>query len=87
MPTKKAVVILGTTGVRDALNNTKDWKINLFYPILDAIINELQHRFDHKNLDLMKEFQCYIPDSKHFLDIHRMVLAIEHYILNWVNGM
>ena len=75
-------VTLETTGVRDTFNTSQDLKVNLFYPILDAIINELQHRFDNKNLGLMKAFQCCMPDSEHFLDTDRMASAIELYKLN-----
>ena len=74
--------VLETNGVRDAITSSQNLKINLYYPILDAIINELQHRFDSKNLDLMKAFQCCMPDSEHFLEIDNMTSVIEHYKLN-----
>ena len=73
--------VLEITGVKDTITS-QDLKINLYYPILDATINELQHRFDSKNLDLMKAFQCCMPDSEHFLDIDHMTSVIEHYKLN-----
>ena len=68
--------------MKDTITSSQDLKINLYYPILDAIINELQQRFDSKNLDLMKAFQCCMRDSEHFLDIDHMTSVIELYKLN-----
>ena len=44
-----------TTGARNAVNNSEDFKVCLYFPILDAVITELQSRFDDKNLELMKD--------------------------------
>ena len=52
-----------TTGARNAVDSSEDLKVHLYFPIPDAIILELQRRFDDKNLDLMKAFQCCDPVS------------------------
>ena len=46
------------------------------------MISELQKRFDSKNLELMKAFQCCVPESSHFLEIEHLLPAVAVYQLN-----
>ena len=46
------------------------------------MISELQKRFDSKNLELMRAFQCCIPESPHFLEIDHLLPAVAVYQLN-----
>ena len=75
-------VVMETTGSRNIVSNSENFKVCLYYPILDAMITELQRRFDNKNLELMTSFQCCVPESPHFLDIDHLLPAAEFYELN-----
>ncbi len=68
-----------TTGTRDNLSTSSEYKINLFYPILDTVLTELKTRFASCNLAIMKSIQSCSPHSKSFLDPNSLKPLIEHY--------
>ena len=45
----------------------KNFKINFYFPVLDAFLSELCRRFDDKNTALMQAIQACNPVSKDFL--------------------
>ena len=75
-------IVMETTGSRNIVSNSENFKVCLYYPILDAMITELQRRFDSKNLELMTSFQCCVPESPYFLDTDHLLPAAEFYKLN-----
>ena len=60
-------IILETTGTRQVSSSTEDFKVNFYYPVLDAFLSELGRRFDDKNTELMRAIQACHPGSKDFL--------------------
>jgi len=76
------VLVLETTGFRETLTASHDYKICLYYPVLDAIILELNSRFANKNLDMMKCIHCCNPESPHFLDFNSLTAFAEMYGLD-----
>ena len=46
-------LVLEATGARDTLTTSQQFKISLYYPILDAIIAEMKKRFDDKNISTL----------------------------------
>ena len=56
-------IILETTGIRDESDN---YKINLYYPVLDSFLCELKRRFSDKNKDIMRALQACCPTSQLF---------------------
>lgn len=78
-------IVMESTGTRntvDNTNNSQNLKVLLYYPVLDAMITELQKRFDSKNLELMRAFQCCVPESPHFLEIDHLLPVVAFYKLN-----
>ena len=72
------VIILESTGSRE----TDDYKISLYFPVLDAMISELCSRFEDKNVQIMRAIQCCNPNSMHFLDVDSLAPLIEIYNLS-----
>ena len=72
-------IVMETIGSCDS---SQSMKVSLYFPILDAVIAEMQRRFDSKNLELMKGFQCCVPDSPRFLYIDQLLPVTELYQLN-----
>ena len=75
-------IVLEITGSRESTDSSQSMKVSLYFPILDAVIAEMQRRFDDKNLKLMKAFQCCVHDSPHFLDIDHLLPVVDLYHLN-----
>jgi len=75
-------IVMETTGSRESIDSNQSMKVNLYFPILDAVIPEMQRRFDSENLELMRGFQCCVPDSPHFLDTDQLQPVVEMYQLN-----
>ena len=57
-----------STGHRESLNSSESLKTNIYFPVLDHILSEIDRRFTQTNLDLMKSLQACHPLSSNFLE-------------------
>ena len=57
-----------STGHRDLLSCSQSIKVNIYFPVLDHILSELDRRFSTSNLDLFKSLDACNPTSSNFLD-------------------
>ena len=57
-----------STGHRESLNSSESLKTNIYFPVLDHILSEIDCRFTQTNLDLMKSLQACHPSSSNFLE-------------------
>ena len=62
-------VILESTGSSETLTTSQEFKVGLYYPILDAFLMELNHRFSGRNVELMRA-------------IHAIYIALNSYSYN-----
>ena len=68
-------VLFESAGIRDT---SSDYKIGLYYPILDAFLSG----FTSKNVSIMKTLQSCNPASNHFLDLAHLQPLINTYSLD-----
>ena len=63
-------VVLESTGVRAVVSTSLSdhYKRTLYFPVLDAILTQLERRFSSKNLMHMRAVQAFAPHSPRFLD-------------------
>ena len=59
-----------------------DFKVSLYYPILDCFLAELRQRFTNKNQEIMKAIHACQPTSNKFLEITELQPIIDQYSLN-----
>ena len=72
-------IVLETTGIRDESDN---YKINLYYPVLDSFLCELKRRFSDKNKDIMRALQACCPSSHNFFNTSHLQPLIITYGLD-----
>ena len=62
-------IVLESTGVRDVSPSLSEhFKTTLYFPVLDAMLSELERRFSDKNLMHMRAVQACAPRSPLFLE-------------------
>lgn len=79
-------VVFETTGSRDCPSEDDAHsmlKSNLYFPILDAILVELNSRFSQKNLELMRSLHACCPRADNFLEITPLKPLISAYDLDY----
>ena len=76
------MVVLESTGSRQVATSAENYKIDLYYPVLDSFLSEINRRFTTQNVELMKAIQACSPDSNHFLDPDSLTPMIEEYSLD-----
>ena len=76
------VVVLESTGYRNSTNSGEDYKIEVYYPVVDRFIAEMECRFSSNNLGVMKAIQACSPTSKDFLNPDCLAPLVEYYNLN-----
>lgn len=60
-------VVMGPTGNRDQLSTSDEFKVNFFYPILDALLAELRSRFAVDTCGIIRGTSALNPKNKTFL--------------------
>ena len=76
------VVILESTGSSEALTTSQQFKVGLHYPILDAFLMELNHRFSGKNVELMRAIHACNPQCSQFLEPEQLQPLADCYNLD-----
>ena len=61
------LLLISTIGRPDNVNNEDNYRINLFYPIVDAVIIELNDRFPVHNMEILISISALCTDSETFL--------------------
>ena len=51
-------IVMETTGSRETSTSSERLKVSVYFPILDAMLSELNRRFADKNLEYMKAIQA-----------------------------
>lgn len=79
-------VIYESTGARESteehISDSQYYKVNLYFPVLDAFLSELKRRFSDKNREIMRAIQACNPTSKSFLDPEYLEPMTSMYGLN-----
>ena len=72
-------VLLQSTGCRESVPSSEEYKRELYFPVVDAFLSELRRRFDDKNMDVMCGIQACNPHSKNFLSLSVLMPLAEMY--------
>ena len=75
-------VSLESSGQRECLDNSEVIKVNIYFPVLDVMLSEIDRRFTRVNLGLMKSLQACHPTSPNFLDPSSLNIFALMYDLN-----
>lgn len=75
-------VILESTGSSEALTTSQQFKVGLYYPILDAFLMELNRRFSGRNIELMKAIHACNPQCSQFLEPEKLQPLVDCYNLD-----
>ena len=63
-------------------NLSPDYKVTLYYPVIDAFLSELDRRCSEKNKYIMQALQACCPRSSNFLELHHLQPLISTYNLD-----
>ena len=75
-------VILESVGSRKSVCTSNEYKLDIYFPILDSFLAEIQERFNSQNVEIMKAIQACNPQSSTFLDATSLKPLTENYDLN-----
>ena len=73
------------TGTRESMSTSQELKVNLYYPILDKFLTELNQCFSGTSIGIMKAIQACCPQSKTFLDTDHLQPLVSTYSLDQVS--
>ena len=72
-------IILDSIGSRESVSCDQEYKVSVFFPVLDAVIADISRRFDQKNIEIMHAIQACSPKSEKFLSPPALRPLIELY--------
>lgn len=76
----EGIIVLQSTGSRESLCTGEEFKVSLYFCILDSMLVELKRRFDKKNIEIMKAIQSCNPQSVDFLNYERLLPLASQYV-------
>lgn len=83
MPARLQDSVLTSPRIESRSGHTKDaFRVDIFYPILDTVIGELDRRFSQANIDIMRGIQALGPESDHFLQLAKVKPFAEKFEAN-----
>jgi len=50
------------------MTTSQEFKVNFYFPILDAFLMKMNHRFGERNIELMRAIHACNPRSSQFLE-------------------
>lgn len=62
-------IVDSTIGQRDSLNTSERLKVDIYFPVIDSMLSEMERRFSSIHLGIMKAIQACTPTSSHFLEV------------------
>ena len=57
----------------------EEYRVQVYYAVIDVLITEMKQRFDDVNLSLMKSMQALHPKSDNFLSLETLSPLMSHY--------
>jgi hypothetical protein len=79
-------IVLESTGARDVSSSLSEhFKTTLYFPVLDAMLSELERRFSDKNVMHMRAVQACAPRSSLFLESNQLAPLADSYGLDKTN--
>ena len=78
-------VVLESIGSRDNLTTSEELKTQLYFPVLDKFLYQLELRFDSKNVVVMNGIAACSPSSRMFLSYPNLKLFAEYYNISTDN--
>lgn len=75
-------VILESIGSSESLTTSQQFKVDLYYPILDAFLMELNQRFTERNVNIMRAIRACSPQCTQFLEPAQLQPLIDCYSLD-----
>ena len=85
---KDSIIIMTTGGQRDRgneqsfISNESRFRDELFYPLIDSILIELNDRFGSENILLLSSIEGAHPSNEHFLDVEHLKPLVSHLSIN-----
>ena len=77
--------LLESIGSRDNLTTSEELKTQLYFPVLDKFLYQLELRFDSKNVVVMNGIAACSPSSCMFLSYPNLKLFAEYYNISTDN--
>lgn len=68
----KDCIVMSTIGQREDISDTGEFRDRVFYPVIDAILIEMNDRFSNSNLEILRGISSLSPDSSHFLEVEEL---------------
>ena len=75
-------VVLESTGSREEMTTSQQFRIDLCCPILDAFLMEMNRRFSERNVEIMRAIRACSPQSQDFLEAAQLQPLIDCYNLD-----
>ena len=71
-----------STGSREELSTSQEYKVHFYYCVIDTFLSELKSRFTQQNITLMRGIQACFPQSETFLDPEKLKPIVDFYGLD-----
>ena len=82
LPSRFEGVVLESVGSRESMSTSDEYKVKVYFPILDSVFAELKERFNFQNGEIMKAIQACNPQSNSFLDPASLMALTVNYELD-----
>ncbi|CAF4094911.1 unnamed protein product, partial [Rotaria magnacalcarata] len=70
------------TGHREYADNEEQYRTTIYYPLIDSVLIELNHRFSNANMEILISISSLCPKNEKFLDFEILKPFASHLDIN-----
>ena len=75
-------VVTTTIGHREYFDNVVQYRTRIYYPLIDSILIELNHRFSSDTINVLVSLSSLCPNNENFLEFEKLKPFAEHLNVN-----
>ncbi len=59
-------IVTSTFGHRDYIDNEEQYRTTIYYPLIDSVLIELNHRFSSETIEILVSVSSLCPNNENF---------------------
>ncbi len=65
-------IVTSTIGHRDYIDNEEQYRTTIYYPLIDSVLIELNHRFSSETIEILVSVSSLCPNNENFLNFEKL---------------
>jgi hypothetical protein len=65
-------IVISTVGNQNYIDNKEQYRTTIYYPLIDSVLIELNHRFSRETIEILTSVSSLSPNNENFLNFEKL---------------